>query len=38
MVDEDDLLSYLKRPLTTRILAKLLPRKKSIKFTKFNGM
>jgi len=38
MVDEDDFLSCLKRPLTARILDKIIPRKKSVKCTKFNGM
>jgi len=31
-------LFYLKRPLTDRILAKVLTGKKSIKFTKFDGL
>ena len=38
MADEDDFLSYLKRPLTARILAKIILGKLSIKFTKFDGM
>lgn len=38
MVDEDDFLCCLNRPLTDRILDKILPGKKSIKFTKFDGM
>lgn len=36
--DEDDFLSYLKRPLTTRFLAKVLLGKKSVKFTRFYGI
>ena len=35
---EYDFLSCLKRPLTTRIIAKVIPRKKSVKFTKFDGI
>ena len=38
LVDENDFLSYLKKPLTDRILAKIIPGKKSVKFTKFDGM
>ena len=36
--NEDDFLSCLKIPLTARILAKIILGKKSIKFTKFDGM
>lgn len=32
------ILSCLKRPLTPRLLSKVIPGKKSIKFTKFDGM
>jgi len=35
---EDYFLSCLKIPLTTRILAKVIPRKKCVKFTKFDGI
>lgn len=38
MNDEDDFLSYCKRPLTAIIIAKIILRKKRVKFTKFNGM
>jgi len=36
--DEDDFLSYLKRPLTARVLTKIIIGKKSVNFTKFDGM
>jgi len=36
--NEDDFLSCVKQPLSARILAKIIPKKKSDKFTKFGGM
>jgi len=36
--DEDDFLFCLKRPLTNRIISKVLASKKSINFTKFDGL
>ena len=38
MSDEDDFLSCLKRLFTATILAKIIHAKKSVKFTKFDGM
>lgn len=37
-IDDNDFLFYLKYPLTNRIISKFLVGKKSVKFSKFDGL